>query len=120
MMEVIASVFGNAGHRALAINEASKAKQNFLSALSIHEEIGDPAGAFHDLERLAHIAYISGEPEEACAHLRRCLALGPALRQVDPRRFKNVEWETTDAMREVGCSSEPMDSEQGEAQAAGS
>lgn len=106
MMGVIASVFGNAGHRALAKDDAPKAKQNFLSALSIHEEIDDPEGAFHDLERLTHIAFIVGEREEACMHLRRCLALAPALRQVDPRRWKNIDRETRDAMREAGCTDE--------------
>ena len=106
MMGVIANVFGNAGHRALAKNEASKAKQNFLSALSIHEEIGDPRGSFHDLERLVHIAHIDGKREEACSHLRRCLALAPVLRQVDPRRWKNIDRETRDAMREAGCTDE--------------
>jgi tetratricopeptide (TPR) repeat protein len=106
MMSVIASVFGNAGHRALAKNEASKAKQNFSTALSIHEEIGDPAGAFHDLERMARIAHIEGKREEVCANLRRCLALAPALQKIDSRRWKNVERDTRDAMREAGCTDE--------------
>jgi tetratricopeptide (TPR) repeat protein len=106
MMGVIASVFGNAGHRALAKEETPKAKQNFLSALSIHEEIGDPEGAFHDLERLTHIAYITGEREEVCAHLRRCLALASPLQQVDPRRWKNIDRQTKEAMREAGCTDE--------------
>lgn len=103
MMGVIARVFGNAGQRALAKDEAPKARKNFLGALAIHEEIGDPEGAFYDLERLTHIAYRMGEREEACAHLRRCLALAPALQQVDPRRWKNVEHDTRNAMHEAGC-----------------
>jgi tetratricopeptide (TPR) repeat protein len=106
MMGVIASVFGNAGHRALAMNEVSKAKPNFSGALSIHEEIGDPQGAFHDLERLAHIAHIEGNREEVCANLRRCLALAPTLRRVDPRRWHNVEGDTRNAIREAGCTGE--------------
>ena len=52
MMGVIASVFGNAGHWALKTDEVSKAKSHFQNALSIHEYIGDPEGAFQDLERL--------------------------------------------------------------------
>src|SRR6266404_2966020 len=104
MMGVIASVFGNAGHQTLAKKDTLKAKRNFLDALRIHEEIGDPEGAFHDLERLTHIAYVNGEREEVCAHLRRCLTLAPALRQVDPRRWKDIERETRDAMGEAGCS----------------
>lgn len=103
MMGVIASVCENAGRQALAKNDDQKGKQNFLRALGIREEIGDPEGAFHDLERLTHIAYRMGEREEACVHLRRCLALGPVLGQVDPRRWKNIERETRDAMREAGC-----------------
>jgi len=106
MMGVIASVFGNAGHRALANKDTSKAKQNFLGALSIHQEIGDSEGAFHDLERLAHIAHLAGEREEVCANLRRCLALSPALQKVDPRRWSNVERETKYAMQEAGCKDE--------------
>jgi len=49
---------------------------------------------------------IDGKREEACSHLRRCLALAPALRQVDPRRWKNIDRETRDAMREAGCTDE--------------
>ena len=55
------------------------------------------------MERLIHIAHLSGESEEACGYLRRCLALGPVLRQVNPRRWKNIEPETLEAMAEAGC-----------------
>jgi tetratricopeptide (TPR) repeat protein len=110
MMGVIASVFGNAGHWALKRDDVSKAKSHFQNALSIHEDVGDPEGAFQDLERLTHIAYRTGERQEVCMRLRNCLGLAPALLQVDAQRWKNIELETRDAMRQAGCTDDAVSS----------
>jgi tetratricopeptide (TPR) repeat protein len=108
LKQLAANVYGNLGKRAQQSGLSSDAKDRFLDALRIHEEIGDKENMTTDLQNLGTLARLEGDLATACSHWGRCVEIFRDLERQDAGRPYKRDWgrkieELRKEMRASGC-----------------
>jgi len=113
LKQFAANIYGNLATSDQQRGNFSAAKEGFISALRIHEEINDKEGAAIDLQNLAKIAHVEGDTDSACSYWAQCVKVFRELEHRDAgtlfeRRWAEAIEDMLDGMRAAGCSDEDI------------